>query len=89
MSNWHIVHVPVEWCALSIKHLRAIIRLEVLTYLQKTKKIEGTAICLESTVGLLERHNNHIWMKRFGDKQTSPYCNDYFSIFVTCIVPES
>lgn len=87
MLNHHIAYVPIEWSMLSIKTLRFVIELEILAHFYRKNKIEGTVVCLESTVAVLERHQNHIWLKRYNDARTSPYQNDYIAILVSCILP--
>lgn len=87
MSNNHIVYVPMAWSTLSIKALRVIIELEILRNFRRKNKIEGTAICLEGTVAVLERHQKDIWLKRCNDIRTGPYEDDYIPIFVSCIFP--
>ncbi|CAD6243657.1 GSCOCT00014258001.2-RA-CDS [Cotesia congregata] len=77
-----------EW-NLSIKALRSVINLEISRNFHRKKKIEGTVVCLKGAISVLERHQNHIWLKRYNDARTRPYNNDYIAIFVSCILPGS
>ncbi|CAD6243521.1 GSCOCT00014221001.2-RA-CDS [Cotesia congregata] len=87
MLNHHIAYVPIKWSMLPIKTLRFVIELEIIANFYRENKIEGTVVCLKSTVTVLERHQNHIWLKRDNDARTSPYHNDYIAILVSCILP--
>ena len=87
MSKYHVVYIPIEWSSLSIKTLRIILELEILAHFHRKNVIEGSVICLESVITVLERFQNHIWLKRYNDTRSCPFHNDYIYILISCIVP--
>lgn len=88
MSGFHVVFIPIEWNILSINALRYTIKQEILVNFHKNRQIEGTMIDIADVVAQLEHHQNYTRMKRCNDERTSPYYNDYESIFVFCFWPD-